>query len=197
MPMSSSYKKSLASTLTTLRTSRDGRMSRNTSGHHGNAILSKYPIVGWENLDISMHRFERRGILHATLDVPGHECAVHCLCLHFGLSEKGRRGQIDRLVRRVNHAVPHDEPLLIAGDFNDWSRRATTVLERDVDAHEVYRRVHGSHPKTFPSRFPMLPLDRIYARGFAVDAARVMRGKPWNTLSDHAALYAELSWKDE
>lgn len=174
-----------------------GRNAVYTSGHHGNAILSKYPIVSWENLDISMHRFERRGILHATLDVPGHASAVHCLCLHFGLSEKGRRGQIDRLVRRVNHAVPHADPLLIAGDFNDWSRRATAVLEREVDAHEVYRRVHGNHPKTFPSRFPVLPLDRIYARGFAVESARVMRGNPWHTLSDHAALYAELSWKEE
>lgn len=174
-----------------------GKNAVYTSGHHGNAILSKYPIVGWENLDISMHRFERRGILHAQVDVPGHRLPVHCLCLHFGLSEKGRIGQIERLVHRVDQAVPQTEPLLIAGDFNDWSRRATVALEREVDAHEVYRRIHGSHPKTFPSRFPLLPLDRIYSRGFHVETAQVMVGKPWNTLSDHAALYAELSWVED
>lgn len=167
------------------------------AGHHGNAILSKYPIAAWENLDISMHRFEKRGILHAQLDVPGHDSAVHCLCLHLGLSESGRRGQIERLVARVNATVASDDPLLIAGDFNDWSKRATSALESGVGAVEVYQRKHGRHPRTFPALLPILPLDRIYARGFDVDLAEVMQGAPWNTLSDHAALYAELSWSDD
>jgi len=167
------------------------------AGHHGNAILSKYPIVAWENLDISMHRFEKRGILHAQLDIPGHDCPVHCLCLHFGLSESGRRGQIGRLIERVNATVALDEPLLIAGDFNDWSKRATAALESEVGASEVYRQKHGRHARTFPSILPFLPLDRIYARGFDVDIAEVLQGDPWSTLSDHAALYAELSWSED
>jgi len=47
-------------------------------------------------------------------------------------------------------------------------------------------------PRTFPSAFPWLRLDRIYQRGFAVRSARVLRGKPWTHLSDHAPILAEL-----
>jgi endonuclease/exonuclease/phosphatase family metal-dependent hydrolase len=47
-------------------------------------------------------------------------------------------------------------------------------------------------PRTFPSAFPMLRLDRIYQRGFAVRSARVLRGKPWSQLSDHSPILAEL-----
>jgi endonuclease/exonuclease/phosphatase family metal-dependent hydrolase len=47
-------------------------------------------------------------------------------------------------------------------------------------------------PRTFPSVFPWLRLDRIYQRGFAVRRARVLHGSPWKKLSDHAPLVAEL-----
>lgn len=47
-------------------------------------------------------------------------------------------------------------------------------------------------PRTFPSAFPWLRLDRIYQRGFAVRSARVLRGKPWSQLSDHSPILAEL-----
>ena len=49
-----------------------------------------------------------------------------------------------------------------------------------------------SSPRTFPAAFPWLRLDRIYQRGFAVRSARVLRGKPWTQLSDHAPILAEL-----
>ena len=47
-------------------------------------------------------------------------------------------------------------------------------------------------PRTFPSAFPWLRLDRIYQRGFAVRSAKVLRGRPWSQLSDHAPIIAEL-----
>src|SRR5215210_5766860 len=39
-------------------------------GHHGNAILSRYPIVSWDNHDVSNHRYEKRGLLHCRIAVP-------------------------------------------------------------------------------------------------------------------------------
>jgi endonuclease/exonuclease/phosphatase family metal-dependent hydrolase len=39
---------------------------------------------------------------------------------------------------------------------------------------------------------PMLPLDRIYVRGFKVLRSQVHRGRPWSLLSDHLAVSAEL-----
>ena len=47
-------------------------------------------------------------------------------------------------------------------------------------------------PRTFPAAFPLLPLDRIYQRGFAVKSAKVLKGRPWTQLSDHAPIIAEL-----
>ena len=41
------------------------------TGHHGNAILSRYKILSWENEDISAHSFESRGMLHCEIEVPG------------------------------------------------------------------------------------------------------------------------------
>jgi len=39
-----------------------GRNAVVDDAHHGNAILSKFPILRWDNEDVSMHRLERRGI---------------------------------------------------------------------------------------------------------------------------------------
>jgi endonuclease/exonuclease/phosphatase family metal-dependent hydrolase len=47
-------------------------------------------------------------------------------------------------------------------------------------------------PRTFPAVFPWFRLDRIYQRGFGVRSARVLRGRAWSKLSDHAPLLAEL-----
>lgn len=47
-------------------------------------------------------------------------------------------------------------------------------------------------PRTFPAKFPLLRLDRIYQRGFAVKKAQVLRGKPWTLLSDHAPIVVDV-----
>jgi len=39
-------------------------------GHHGNAILSRFPIEYAHNQDVTHLRFERRGLLHCTLRLP-------------------------------------------------------------------------------------------------------------------------------
>ena len=48
-----------------------GRNAVAGSGHQGNALLSKYPILKWQNIDISVGRAEPRGLLHCVIDVPG------------------------------------------------------------------------------------------------------------------------------
>jgi endonuclease/exonuclease/phosphatase family metal-dependent hydrolase len=89
--------------------------------------------------------------------------------------------------------VPPNAPLLIAGDFNDWRRRAHRVLERCAGLREVFVHAHGVAAKTFPARFPMLALDRIYVRSAKVHAPVVLPRRPWSHLSDHAPLAAEIS----
>lgn len=163
------------------------------AGHHGNAILSKYPFRFVENIDVSTNKLEKRGLLHAIIDVPGRHRPVHAICVHLGLFESERQTQIRRLCERIESHVPHDDPLIIGGDFNDWALKATTALQRTLEVREAFRELHGAYARTFPSWMPSLRLDRIYYRGLELHGARVLRERPWSELSDHAALYAELS----
>jgi endonuclease/exonuclease/phosphatase family metal-dependent hydrolase len=161
-------------------------------GHHGNAILSRFPIVSSENEDVSSHRFERRGLLHCEIAVPGLPQHLHCVCVHFALFEGGRRRQLEALAARVARLVPADAPLIVAGDFNDWRDTASPLLGRNLGLSEVFHNVHGEPALSFPSNLPMLALDRIYVRGFAVRNARTMKGRDWSRISDHMALSAML-----
>lgn len=170
-----------------------GRNAVYQSGHHGNAILSRYPIKTWENIDISTNRLEKRGILHAVLDIPGQKQEIHTLCLHLNLLAKSRRTQVRKLIQRIRSQVPESSPLLIGGDFNDWREELTPMLLDGINVQEAHFALHGQHARTFPTWLPILPLDRIYFRGVApVETKRLYR-KPWSELSDHVPLTAEFA----
>ncbi|HVC10749.1 MAG TPA: endonuclease/exonuclease/phosphatase family protein [Burkholderiales bacterium] len=169
-----------------------GRNAVYEHGHHGNAILSRFPIVSVENEDVSNHRYERRGLLHCVVAVPGWRRNLHCLCVHLSLHERGRRRQLDAIAARLEALAARDLPIVVAGDFNDWRHRATRILEARLGMTEVAVVQHGRAARTYPSVLPMLRLDRIYVRGFEVLASRVHHGAPWSLLSDHLALSAEL-----
>ncbi len=164
-------------------------------GHHGNAVLSRYPIVRWDNQDVSAHRFESRGLLHCEIDFPGKSRQLHCICVHLGLFAKGRGLQLNALIERIRSVVPEDAPLIIAGDFNDWRNQATARLAQELHLHEVFEAHHGQLARSFPVRMPLLRLDRIYVRGLEVQHSAVHAHYPWNKISDHAALSAILRWR--
>ena len=161
-------------------------------GHHGNAILSRFPFVSFENHDVSDHRFERRGLLHCVVAVPGWRRNLHCVCVHLSLHEGGRNRQLEAISGRLQEIASNNLPIIVAGDFNDWRHRATAILERRLGLREASIAHAGRLPRTFPSVLPLFQLDRIYVRGFTVAASRVHSGKPWSMLSDHLAVSADL-----
>ena len=169
-----------------------GRNAVYTNGHHGNAVLSKFPIVHFENRDVSISGPERRGLLHCVLKVPGRDTHVHAICVHLGLAESHRLKQLNMLCDMVRKDIPPSNPVIAAGDFNDWRRRAHAVLEQGAGMHEVFVQATGKAARTFPARFPLLPLDRIYVRNAIGHAPVVLPPKPWSHLSDHAPLAAEI-----
>ncbi len=171
-----------------------GRNAVYDLGDHGNAILSRFPIVRWENQDISAHRFESRGLLHAEIAVPGWRETLHCVCVHLALTARGRGRQLERLRQRVERAVPAAAPLIVAGDFNDWHwrHRATHEFAHPLNMQEVFEASGGRPAFSFPAVLPFLRLDRIYTRGFRVCSARVQRVPHWRQSSDHRALTCEL-----
>ena len=170
-----------------------GRNAVYPTGHHGNAVLSKFPIVRHENLDVSIAGPEKRGLLHCVLRLPTRELEVHAICVHLGLKEAHRHRQLELLCERIESHVPKAAPLLIAGDFNDWRLRAHKVLKRCAGLREVFVQAHGRAAKTFPARWPMLQLDRIYVRNATVHKPLVLPNRPWSHLSDHAPLAAEIT----
>jgi len=212
-----------------------GRNAIRDRTDHGNALLSRFPILSYENQDVSDHRLEQRGLLHARIDVDGTE--VHCFVVHLGLFAGSRTRQVLALTDRIRAQVPDSSPLLIAGDFNDWTNKLAPLFVQQLGLYEVFSHAPRSRggelprlrdsvrrigsvlrgvpaatrvidrgnqlgmggaycplppPRTFPAVFPWFRLDRIYQRGFAVRSARVLHGREWARLSDHAPLVAEL-----
>jgi len=171
-----------------------GKNSVYDSGHHGNAILSRYPILKWDNQDISAHLFESRGLLHCEMELPGSTVILHCLCVHLGLFLRGQTQQIKDLVERVKRVVPDDAPLIIAGDFNDWRNHVTRLLAHELNMKEAFEVKTGQLARSYPCGFPLLRMDRIYIRGLSVEQADVHSHFPWNKISDHAALSVDLTF---
>ncbi|WP_052081051.1 endonuclease/exonuclease/phosphatase family protein [Pseudomonas sp. ML96] len=166
-----------------------GRNAVYPDGDHGNALLSKFPISHYENLDVSIGVVEQRGLLHCVLQVPGpHE--VHAVCVHLGLREHHRQQQL-RLLCRMIDELPADAPVIVAGDFNDWRLRASAMLA-EQRLHEVFANELGEPAKSFPARWPLLRLDRIYVRNATSHAPTVLSTRPWSHLSDHAPLAVEV-----
>ena len=177
-------------------------------GHHGNALLSSFPIASSRNQDVSDHAYEARGILHCVVQVDGVD--VHCYVVHLGLFAGGRRRQTDALIEAVLHSAPAGAPVIIAGDFNDWANHLSDTLRTRLQVTEVFdartpklsmgsllRRLRGVGTKiqparTFPAAMPFLRLDRIYVRGFVIESAEVLHGAIWAKLSDHAPIVATL-----
>jgi endonuclease/exonuclease/phosphatase family metal-dependent hydrolase len=163
------------------------------TGHHGNAILSRFPFVSWENINVSPFPWASRSLLHGVIRMPDTDKEVHIVCIHFGLTSRERRAQLDRLSERIDQHVPHHAPLIIAGDFNDWRSQAERHFERHLGLKEVFHVTHGDYARTFPCWMPLLPMDRIYFRGLTPVGCERLVGAPWRRLSDHAPLAASFS----
>jgi endonuclease/exonuclease/phosphatase family metal-dependent hydrolase len=161
--------------------------ARKKHSEHGNALLSRWPVSNHQHRDISAHRFEQRGLLHAEIQIERQ--TVHVVVLHLALNASGRVQQVRWLKDYLDAETPADAPLIVAGDFNDWAERLHDPLRRMGLAT-----FEGIRLPTFPARWPVLHLDRIYMRGLKPVHASVPRGPAWSRMSDHLPLVAHLEW---
>ena len=154
-------------------------------GEHGNALLSRWPVVTHQHEDMSDHRLEQRGLLHVELQV--QERLVHVIVVHLGLIPASRIRQVVQLLAFIDREIPKQDALLVAGDFNDWGARVGRMLQ-DANLKEWSQ---GRSP-TYPSRLPMVQLDHVYARGLRPVGLMVPHGRIWRQMSDHLPLVAEF-----
>jgi endonuclease/exonuclease/phosphatase family metal-dependent hydrolase len=154
-------------------------------GEHGNALLSRWPVVSLNHEDISDHRFEQRGLLH--VKVHAHRRHVHVIVVHLGLIAGSRLRQVEKLAHYIKREVPRRDPLVVAGDFNDWGGKLRPAMNsaglRDHVANRLW---------TYPSRLPLTQLDYVYARGLKPVGVSIPRGRIWWRMSDHLPLLAEF-----
>jgi endonuclease/exonuclease/phosphatase family metal-dependent hydrolase len=158
-------------------------------GEHGNALLSRWPIGDIGHHDVSDHRFEQRGLLHAP--VQWHGMDVHVVVTHFGLIHSSRVRQVRRLAEFIDANVPAGAVLIVAGDFNDWGEKLDRPMREIGLARALPQGTRAGRP-TFPSLVPVFALDRIYTRGLACVSTFVPRGAAWARMSDHLPLVAEF-----
>lgn len=169
-----------------------GKNSEYDHGHHGNAVLSHYPLDPQHNLNVSVNRLEKRGVLHCEVLPTGWDTPLVVLCAHLNLLEGGREKQYKAILEYVNNSIDPHQPLILAGDFNDWKKNACEKLGQQLNMTEAFISVHDKLLPTFPARLPVLSLDRIYVRNLSVKRAWVQTGKPWTELSDHLPISAEV-----
>ncbi|MCB1740142.1 MAG: endonuclease/exonuclease/phosphatase family protein [Gammaproteobacteria bacterium] len=167
-----------------------GRNAIYDAGHHGNAILSRFPFIEWENINVSTMARASRSVLHGVVRLSAATRPLHVVCIHFGLFASERRRQVDVLCDRIDAHVPAHEPLIVAGDFNDWTGQANLELASRLGLTDVFDHLHGRNALSFPALWPVLPMDRIYFRALQPLQATQLHGAAWRRLSDHVPLMA-------
>ncbi len=163
-------------------------------GHHGNAILSKFPIINWSNHVISTNRLEQRGLLKTKIKIPETGKEIILANTHLDLTQGGRDKQA-RMI--IDHLLPEKEiPFILVGDFNDWNKKISPKIEKELGAKEIFKTLHGKYPLTFPSFMPMLSLDRVFIHQLKGLKAEALTDSHWKSLSDHLPLYVEVEIDD-
>ena len=160
------------------------------NGHHGNAILSKHPFIRWENINVSALSWASRSLLHGVINLPNIDEELHVICIHLGLINMERKQQFRILCERIEAHVPDNAPLIIAGDFNDWSEKAEHYFSEHLNLRETHQTLHNKHARTWPAWMPILKMDRVYYRGVQPMSCERPRYDLWRRLSDHAPLLA-------
>jgi endonuclease/exonuclease/phosphatase family metal-dependent hydrolase len=171
-----------------------GKNAIYSEGHHGNAILSKFPIVDWSNQLISTNRFEQRGLLKARVQIPQLEREIILANTHLDLTQGGRNQQAKMIITDLKQEA--ETPWVLIGDFNDWNKKVSKTIETELNVKEAFKHLHGNYPPTFPSFLPLLSLDRVFVNKMTPVKAVTLKEGHWKKLSDHLPLYVELEIDD-
>lgn len=154
------------------------------AGHYGNVLLTRRPVPDINLIDLSVEGREPRGAIDVMMDLDG--VSVRVIVTHLGLSAFERLTQARLLLDALDGAG--NCPKVVLGDINEWLPfgRAMRALRRSLGKSRPHR--------TFPSRFPLLPLDRIWASPTdAIVSAHAHRTPLARVASDHLPVVATIA----
>jgi endonuclease/exonuclease/phosphatase family metal-dependent hydrolase len=152
-------------------------------GHYGHIVLSRWPIESLGELDLSVRWREPRKAIVGAVSSPAGRIIV--IAAHLGLLPFERRRQFARLQERI--ATIKERPLVVLGDFNDFPGRG--LAERSLCPPLTAT----AELPTYPSRLPLLPLDRIWFSG-PLELSTIATLQEGSRASDHLPLLASMCW---
>ena len=159
----------------------DARSIVTQDGDYGQVLLSKLPFAGPPVIsDVSYREREPRRAITARIRAPMGEVTV--VATHLGLSIHERHAQARAVAELVDNPCT-----IVVGDFNDW-----------FWVKSVRRALAGRCPvrtrlRTFPSRLPILRLDRIYVTPHGT-ILKAWTDKEARAYSDHLPVMADISF---
>jgi len=134
------------------------------------------------------------------IDLPGHchrgavtievggPSPVRIMSMHLSLSQPLRIVQM-RIIGQHLQRRPSMQTILL-GDLNEWRPWGGLMLSERL----VGTRFSGPSRRTFPSKRPLLPLDRILTdHGGRVDDLEVVRSAQSAVASDHLPLFGSVT----
>jgi len=158
-------------------------------GHYsfGNALLSAFPVLERQEVDLSTVGAEPRAALVVILG--WQDRLFRVVATHFGLRARERRRQAAALAEHlVRSGEAESDVTVFLGDFNDWTRSGRQLAPLRPIVNTLTR------VATFPARRPLLPLDRIGTSGPATLGDAIAHATPAaRAASDHLPLVANLS----
>lgn len=158
-------------------------------GWHGNVVLVREGIV-CETRQIRLPGLEPRGALVVDIDLTTGP--VRVMAAHLGLLRHSRLLQISALLAQAS--AGDDRPVVLMGDTNEWRMRKRSSLH---PMRSGFAGVGDGVP-SFPSYFPVLPLDRILVRPHGLLGPLEAHRTPLSRVaSDHLPVKARLRLGDE
>jgi endonuclease/exonuclease/phosphatase family metal-dependent hydrolase len=153
-------------------------------GWHGNLLLVRNALVQ-EVHQVILPGLEPRGAIVTDLVIAGRPLRV--VNAHLGLLQTSRTAQVHALLDKIKGL--EGRPTLLMGDLNEW--RGAGAAFQTLEKHFTFAQA----PASFPSRYPLLALDRMMMspHGALMDVAA--HDSPLSRrASDHLPIKARLSF---
>lgn len=154
-------------------------------GPYGNALLTRRRVLAVRRMGFTYSGREPRNALDVDLEVGGE--TVRVIVTHLGLWPAERRFQVKKILSLLKE-TPMSERVVVLGDINEWMPlgRPLRWLHRLLG--------HSPYERSFPSRWPLLALDRVWARPrHALLALKAHRTPLAALASDHLPVKAIIA----
>jgi endonuclease/exonuclease/phosphatase family metal-dependent hydrolase len=154
-------------------------------GWHGNVVLYRSGVVKHVH-QLRLPGLEPRGAL--IVDFGIGESSLRLLAVHLGLLRRSRKKQVEAIIEAADpHPLRH---VIVIGDMNEWRLERRSALEL-FKSH--FEEISARLP-SYPSRYPVLPLDRLFvSRGLRVESLSVVDTPLTRLASDHLPVNAKIS----